>query len=75
MSEVAEQSREVAAVLDDELLHVPPQLVAGQDAEIAADVGDDGTDPAAASFGGDLLCRGQARETRLGAVGERPVGG
>ena len=58
-------------MLDDEVLHVPPQLVAGQDAEIAADIGDDSADRAAADLGGDLLCRGQAGETRIGRRVER----
>ena len=68
VDEVAQQAHEAAAVLDDELLHVPPKRVAGQDAEIAADIGDDGTDRATADFGGDLLCGGQAGETRIGAA-------
>ena len=62
-------------MLDDELLHVPPKRVAGQDAEIAADIGDDGTDRATADFGGDLICGGQACETRIGRRGERPGSG
>jgi hypothetical protein len=42
--------------------------VAGQDAEIAADVGDDGADRLAADFCGDLLRGGQVCEAGVGFV-------
>ena len=45
------------------MLQFPPQRMARQDAEIAADVGDDGADRPAADLGGDLLWRGQVGET------------
>jgi hypothetical protein len=42
----------------------------GRDAEVTADVDDDGADRAATNRGGDLFLRGQARETRvLGVAG------
>jgi hypothetical protein len=45
---------------DDDDLQFPPQRMARHDAEVAADVGDDGADGAAANPGCDLLGRGQA---------------
>ena len=42
-----------------------PVEVAGRDAEIAADIDDDGADRAAAHLRGDFLLRGEARETRV----------
>jgi hypothetical protein len=48
-----------------------PVAVAGPDAEVAADVDDDGADRAATHFVGDLLFRGEAREgsVRAGSRG------
>ena len=43
--------------------------MARRDAEVAANVGDDGADRAAADLGGDLLGRGQADLGRAGGVG------
>jgi hypothetical protein len=45
------------------VLQFAPQRVAWQDAEIAADVGDDGADRPAADLGGDLLGGGQVRRS------------
>ena len=56
------------------MLQFAPQRVARQDTEIAADVGDDGTDRAAADLGGDLLGRGQVSQKvvcLMGAPGGR----
>jgi len=50
----------------EDVLNFPPQRMAGQDAEVAADIGDDGADGSAADFGGDLL--------RGGQVGQRGAG-
>ena len=55
--------------------------MAGRNAEIAADIDNDGADGAAAHSGGDFLLGGQARETRaswdglagLGAPAARPA--
>ena len=60
-----------AALPDDGVLQFTPQLVAGQDAEIAADVGDDGADRLAADFRGDLLRGGQVCEAGVGFAGGR----
>jgi len=60
---------EVAALFDDGDLQSPPQRVAGQDAEIAADVGENGADQLAADFCGDLLRGGQVCDTGVGFVG------
>ncbi len=44
--------------------------MAGRDAEVVADVGDDGGDRATTHLGGDFFRGGQERETRvLGGVG------
>ena len=49
---------------------------AGRDAEIAADIDDDGADGAAAHLLGDFLLGGQACETRvLGGIGGLGSGG
>ena len=55
-------------MVDDRQRQFPPQLVAGQDAKIAADIGDDGSDRAAADVRRDLLRRGEQRETRVGIL-------
>src|SRR6185437_10166408 len=49
------QAGEVAAVFHDECLQFPPQRMVGHDAEIAADIGNDGADGLAADLSGDLL--------------------
>jgi len=59
---------------DDEETEFPPQRMAGQDAEIAADIGDDDADRPAADLGCDLLRRGQGSETRVCLVAAR-IGG
>ena len=56
--QVLEQGGEIAAVADDGDAEFAPQRMAGEDAEVAADVGEDGADRAAAGLGGDLLQRG-----------------
>ena len=43
--------------------------MAGQDPEVATDVGDDGADRLAADFGGDLLLGGQVCDAGVGFVG------
>ena len=50
-----------------------PVELAGHDAEVAADVGDDGADRPAPHLGGDFLFRGQAREARVPRVVSRVV--
>ncbi len=67
-SKMSFSSRKAAAELEHRLLHVPPQLMARQDAEVAVDVGNDGADGPATDLGGDLLGRGQLRETRIGSL-------
>ncbi len=59
---------------DDDQAELAPQRMARHDAEIAADIGDDGPDRPAADFGRDLRRRGEAGETsggRFGALGGR----
>jgi hypothetical protein len=64
------QPGQVAAVAEDDGAQVPPQRMGRHDAEIAADVGDDGADRPATDLGGDLFLRGQASEARvLGRIG------
>ena len=60
---------QVAAIANDEIAHLRPQRMARRDAEVAANVGDDGADRATADLGGDLLGRGQADLGRAGGVG------
>ena len=48
--------------------------IAGPDAEVAADVDDDGADRATTHFGGDLLFRGEAREAGILREARRPGG-
>ena len=62
IEDVFHQVGKAAALSDDDGLQFPPERVAGQDAEVAADVGDDGADRLAADLGGDLLRGGQACE-------------
>ena len=69
----AEEAGEAAAIGDDGVAEFVPECpveLAGRDAEVAADIGDDGADRAATHLGGDFLFRGQAGEARvLGVVG------
>ena len=51
---------------DDGPLHLPPQRMAARDAEVAADIGDDGADGLAADFCGDLFRRGEAERREIG---------
>ncbi len=64
---------EVAAIGDDYVGEVVPECpvaLAGQEADVAADVDDDGADRAATDFGGDFRFGGEACEARvLGGVG------
>ena len=75
---VSEEADEVSAVHDDGVVELVPECsieIAGPDAEITADIGDDGADRATAHLGGDFLFRGQAREAWvLGGVGGRWFG-
>jgi hypothetical protein len=58
--DVLHQSNQAAAVADDRQLQLPRQRMARHDAEIAADVRENGADRPPADLGGDLLGRGQA---------------
>ncbi len=69
LDDVLDQGGEVAAVYDDGPLQFAPQRIGRHDAEIAADIGEDGADGAAADLGGDLLGGGQAGESWIGADG------
>ena len=71
LDRVIEQGGETAAVADDFDHRFPPQRMGRHDAEVAADVGDDGTDRPTAHLGGDLLRRERVRETRGGRIGVR----
>jgi hypothetical protein len=72
-AQVAEEAGEVSAIHHDGVVDLVPERpveMAGRDAEVPADIDDDGADGAAAHLGGDFRFRGQARETRvLGVVG------
>jgi len=71
--QVPEEAGEASAVHDDGVAEFVPECpveMAGHDAEIMADIGDDGADRPATHLGGDFLLGGQARETRvLGGIG------
>ncbi|MFZ0020894.1 MAG: hypothetical protein WAL10_26560 [Acetobacteraceae bacterium] len=71
--QVAEEAGEVAAIGDDgvaEFVPEGPVELAGRDAEVTADIDDDGADRAAAHLGGDFVFRGEAGEAGgLGVVG------
>ena len=69
VKDILQQAGEVAALSHDDDLQFPPQGVAGQDAEIAADVSDDGADRLAADLGGDLRRCGQMSEAGVGFAG------
>ena len=63
-----EEAGEATAVGDDgvaEFVPERPVAVAGPDAEVAADVDDDGADRATTHIGGDLCFRGEAREAGI----------
>jgi hypothetical protein len=66
---VYHKAGESAAVCHDCQLQFAPQRVAGQDAEVAADVREHGADRPATHLGGDLLRRGQPREQRISRLG------
>jgi hypothetical protein len=71
--QVADEAGEAAAIGDDGVAEFVPEgsiEQAGRDAEIMADVDDDGADRAATDFGSDFLFGGEARGARvLGVVG------
>ena len=71
--QVLEEAREAAAIHRDGVVDFVPECpveMAGRDAEVVADIDDDGADRAATHLSGDFLFRGEARETRvLGVVG------
>ena len=69
--DVFDQAGVAAVMRYEDVLNFPPQLMAGQDAEVAADIGDDGGRRAVAQRGGDLLGRRDLRQrgTRLGSAG------
>jgi hypothetical protein len=73
-----EEAGEAAAIGDDRVGEFVPEgsvALAGREAEILADVDDDGADRAATQFGGDFGCGGEAREARvLGGVGGLGLG-
>ncbi len=72
-AQISKKAGEASAIDDDGQVEFVPECpveLAGRDAEIAADIGDDGADRAATHLGGDFVGRGEARETRvLGVVG------
>ena len=55
--DVLPQFGQVAAIVDDDGPHFTPQRMGRHDAEIAADVGDDGTDGPATHLGGDFAAQ------------------
>ena len=59
---IQHQLAKIAAVFVDGKVQFAPQRMAARDAEIAADVGEDGTDPLTADLGGDLLGGGEGGE-------------
>jgi hypothetical protein len=68
-----EEAGEVSAIGDDGPAEFVPEWsveLVGHNAEVTADIGNDGADRAATYFGGDFRFRGEARESRvLGVVG------
>ena len=73
LSQVIEEAEAAAAIHDDgdvDFVPEPSFEVAGRDAEIAADIDDDGADGPAAHLLGDFFLGGEACETRvLGGIG------
>ena len=61
LADVLHQAGQVAAIADDDGAQFPPQRMVRHDAEVPADVGDDGADRAAADPGCDLLGCGHPR--------------
>ena len=64
--QVREEAGEAAAIHNDGVADLVPERpveIAGRDAEVSADIDDDGAHGAAAHLGGDLLFRGEVRET------------
>ena len=77
LSQVVEEADAAAAIHDDgdvDFVPEPSFEVAGRDAEIAADIDDDGADGPAAHLLGDFFLGGEACETRVRSVG-RASGG
>ena len=74
--DVLDQAGVAAVMRYEDVLNFPPQRMVGQDAEVAADIGDDGADGSAADFGGDLLWGGQVgqRGAGFGVVARGRVG-
>jgi hypothetical protein len=70
---VRHQPDQAAAIAGDEVAYFRPQLVARHDADVAADVGDDGADGPATDLGGDLLGRRQSDQQGVWCVGGRGV--
>src|SRR5271166_5561642 len=66
---IAQQIEMAAAVFDDDKPQLLPQRMARQDAEISANLRDDGADLPAADLGGDPLRRGQVSEVGVGLLG------
>jgi hypothetical protein len=70
-AEVSGHAGEGTIVSDDGVEQLPPQRMAFVDAEVAADVGEDGADGAAADLLGYLRGRGKADGVRGGFLGGR----
>jgi hypothetical protein len=75
---VWQEAVQAAAIHDDGVAEFVPECpveMAGHDAEVQADIGDDGADRTAADFGGDFSFGGEAREARvLGGIGGLVLG-
>ena len=76
--QVPEETDEAAAIGADGVAEFVPECpveVAGRDAEVTANIGDDGADRSASHLGGDFFFRGQAGEAWvLGVVGGLGLG-
>jgi hypothetical protein len=74
VAQVAEEAGEASAMDDDGVAEFVPECpveLAGRDAEITADIGDDGADRAQAHLGSDFLGRGQVCEAQVPGVAGR----
>jgi hypothetical protein len=71
IDDVGDQTGVAAVVRDQDVLKFTPQRMGRQDAEVAADIGNDCADGPAADLGGDLFRCGQAGETGVDLVGAR----
>jgi len=69
VEDVDDQSGQATAVFDDDLAQFRPKWMVWPDAQIAADVGNDGADGLALNQISDLLRSGQARRDGSGLVG------